>query len=602
VTIQTLAELLRQRASEPQRDWDFRVLYAAQDAPPGFSPEGKEQAVVLRYADLWQLAAGAAQALRRRGVRPGQPVLLLLPTSVSFLATFFACQLLGAVPVPLVPPWSQDRKRAHAERIERVASVCQAGLAITERRFLPALQGNGASRKLTWLLAQELLAEGGRDWQEPLPARSAAPAFIQFTSGSTSEPKGVVVEHGAVLANCRFITDSLALTPADVACSWLPLFHDMGLIGHVLMPMTSRVQIVLMPAEVFTLQPRVWLETVSRHRVTVSTAPNFAYDLCAKKLSDRDVAALDLSSWRVANCGGETVRAETIERFCSRFSKVGFRASTFRPVYGLAEATLAVTIPPPRDPPLRERLDRTRLEGEGRAVLAAESVASREVVAVGRTNSEHEVQVRRADGTLCLEREVGQIEVRGPSVFREYYRDPVATAATLDSGWLRTGDLGYLAGGELFVTGRAKEVVIKGGHNVYPYDVEAASEQVHGVRAGRSAAFGVPNGETGTEDLVLICETRLRDESQRAALVKSVMARVFAATGLRPDAVHLAPPGTLSKTSSGKIQRTLVRSRFQRGELSFELPPGGLRALLSSAARRLGSVAMQARMLLPGRY
>ena len=559
--VRTLPELLQQRAQGERRDWDVRILHAAADAPPGFVAGGSDQSLALGYSELWELACRAAFGLVRGGVSAGDPVLLLLPTSASFLAVFFGCQLLGAVPVPLVPPWSQ-RKQAHGERVSRVASVCQARVAVTEERYLPALSDAG----LSLLLGQELL-QAEEPWRGPLPTRADAPAFIQFTSGSTSEPRGVVVEHGAALANCRFIAESVELGADDVGCSWLPLFHDMGLIGHVLVPLFGRTRSVLMPPEAFMLQPRVWLEAVSRYRASISAAPNFGYDLCAQRMAQRDLAELDLSSWRVAMCGGETVRAETLKRFAACFAGCGFEAASFRPVYGLAEATLAVTIPPRREQPLRELIDRSQLEETGCAVPAAPDSAAIAITALGRVDPAHELRITGPDGQARGEREVGQIEVRGPAVMKRYYRDEGATAAALEDGWLRTGDLGYLHGGELFVTGRAKEIIVKAGRNVYPYDVEIAAERAAGVRAGRCAAFGAPNPATGTEDLVLVCETRVQGAEPRQQLIKEILTSVFAATGLRPDAVHLLPPRSLSRTSSGKIQRALVRTRFLGGEL-----------------------------------
>ncbi len=556
----TLAELLQQRAEGERRDWDVRILHAATDAPPGHGTDGSDQGLALGYGELWELARRAAFGLARGGVAAGDRVLLLLPTSASFLGVFFGCQLLGAAPVPLVPPWSPQRQKEHAERVSRVASVCQARVAVTEARFVPALSDAG----LSLLLGQELLRTDEM-WRGPTPAQADRTAFIQFTSGSTSEPRGVVVEHGAALANCRFIAQAVELGPDDIGCSWLPLFHDMGLIGHVLVPLFARTRSVLMPPEAFMLQPRVWLEAISRYRATISTAPNFAYDLCAQKPAQDH---LDLKSWRVAMCGAETVRSETLARFAVQFSGSGFDARSFRPVYGLAEATLAVTIPPPRPAPRYERIDRAALEEKGRALPAAAAAAAVEVAGLGYPDAAHALRIRGAHGETLGEREVGQIELAGPAVMKEYFRDPAATAAVLEAGWLRTGDLGYLADGELFVTGRVKELIVQAGRNVYPYDVELAAERVAGVRAGRSAAFGVPNAASGTEDLVLVCETRLRHAEQRRQLIAEILASVFAATGLRPDGVHLLKPRTLNRTSSGKVQRALVRERFLRGELT----------------------------------
>jgi acyl-CoA synthetase (AMP-forming)/AMP-acid ligase II len=570
----TLAELLVERAStrDTARDFDVRLLYVDTDLPPGATLAGDDRALNLSFEDVLRIAQSAARALKSAGVEAGDRVLLLLPTSAGYLAAFFGCQLLGAIPVPLVPPWSLEHLQAHAARIDKVAEVCEARALVAEPSFLRLLTAFKAlSDRLGRLprVAPSQLFEA-----EPLaispPTNPDEPAFIQFTSGSTAEPKGVVIRQGAVLENCRFIAERLEGRASDVAAAWLPLFHDMGLIGHLLTPLYAGVRAVLFPPEVFVRQPRVWLEVLTRTRATITTAPNFAYDLCAKKLTPRDLERIDLTHLRVAMCGGEPVLRGTLERFTSRFSGVGFKPESFRPVYGLAEATLAVTMPL-GGPPRVDVVNRAALEQDGHALPATPelpAVETLDLVSAGKPYQSPWLRVVDDAGAPLDERRVGLIEVAGPSLLSAYFRNPEATAHAVSQGWLKTGDLGYVADGELFVVGRSKETIIKGGRSIHPYDIEAAASGVEGVRAGRVAAFGTLNEETATDDIVLVCETHERDAAGKRELDKRIRTAVFAATGARLDVLELTEPGSLSKTSSGKLQRHVVRERYLQHDLA----------------------------------
>jgi acyl-CoA synthetase (AMP-forming)/AMP-acid ligase II len=394
------------------------------------------------------------------------------------------------------------------------------------------------------------------------------PALIQFTSGSTGDPKGVVVSQRALLANARAIAEAAAFGPEDATLTWLPLFHDMGLVGHLVTPLVAGVPATLMPPEVFVRRPVEWLSAVGRYRATVSTAPNFAYRICAKRIPERDLDGLDLSSLRLAMCGGEPVHAATLAAFAERFAGVGLRASALFPVYGLAEHTLAAAFPPPGRGP---RVDVVRREpfAAGGVAEPAEGTSAADAtlsfVSVGQAMPGHAVRIVDAAGTPLPERREGEIEVSGPSRMDGYHGDAAATARALRDGWLRTGDRGYLAGGELHVSGRSKEMAVIRGRNVYPQDVERAAESVDGVRAGRSAAFGVPAEDQGTEALIVICELSSgarRDADEELRLTTAIRRAVLAATGVTPDGVALAEPGTVPKTSSGKTQRALARARY----------------------------------------
>jgi len=572
----TIGAMLRERAEGPQGD-DIRFLFVADDdVPPELSPEGEDRALTLSFRQALDLAQRGAAALQARGVEAGDRVLLMLPTGPSFLAAFHGCQLLGAVPVPVVPPTSLARMEDHLARIARIASICAAKAVVVGSQMMPVFSLVRSRHKearhslRNAVRSSDLLEEESAllDHVEPDPSD---PAMIQFTSGSTGDPKGVVLPHSSLLANMRGIGEAAGFRPGDVCVAWLPLFHDMGLIGHFLCSTAWGMPLVLMPPEVFVRRPKEWLKAMSRYRGSASAAPNFAYSLCVKKVKDRDLAGVDLSSWRIAFCGAEPINPATVREFIDRYRPHGFEPTTFFPVYGMAEFALAATFPSPEELPRFDQVDRHAFEAEGRAVPSegGESEADTiEWVSVGRALPGHAFRVV-APGTSerLPERRVGEVQVRGPSLMAGYYENPVATAEAFADGWLRTGDLGYHADGELFVTGRSKELIIKGGKNLYPQDVEAAAARVDGIRIGCCAAFGVSNPRRGTEDLVLICETRVDDAERKAALKGEVRTRVLEAIGATPDVILLVEPGTVPKTSSGKIQRDLMRRRYTTGDV-----------------------------------
>lgn len=576
----TIGAMLEERARGPLGE-DIRFLFVGQDdVPPERPPQGPDECVTLSFADALDLARRAAFHLRARGVRHGDRVLLVLPTGPSFLAAFYGCQVLGAIPVPVVPPTSLARMDDHIARIARVATICEAKAVVVSQGLL-AITGLVRSRfkearaaLSNVVFGQDLLREEGRV-HDLAPVRPEDPAMLQFTSGSTGDPKGVVLPHASLLANMKGIGLAAQFNRDDVALAWLPLFHDMGLIGHFLASAAWGLPLVLMPPETFIRRPREWLKAISRYRGTCSAAPNFAYSLCAKKIKDRDLEGLDLSSWRVAFCGAEPVNPRTITDFVSRFEPHGFQATTFFPVYGMAELSLAATFPLPGTPPRFDRVRRHRFEQGGVAEPVAEAAGdvgadATDVVSwvsVGRPLPDHEVRIVDASGQALPDRREGEVEVRGPSLMAGYYRNPMATAEALRGGWLRTGDLGYLADGDLFVTGRRKEIIIKSGKNLYPQDIEAAAAKVPGIRVGCCAAFGVLNAARGTEDLVLVCETRTTDPQELGRLMSEVRTSVLEAIGATPDVVVLVGPGTVPKTSSGKIQRDLMRRRFVAGDM-----------------------------------
>jgi acyl-CoA synthetase (AMP-forming)/AMP-acid ligase II len=347
----------------------------------------------------------------------------------------------------------------------------------------------------------------------------------------------------------------------------------MGLIGHMLTSALWRVGLVLMPPEVFIAQPSRWLRALSRYQAAHSTAPNFAYLLCVRKITDRDIEGVDLSHWRVAYCGAEPIHPDTIRRFTQRFAPRGFRATAFFPVYGLAEFTVAATFPTAGALPRYDQIDRELFERDGIArpkAMDAPGTGKMELVSVGRAIPGHFMRVVDGSGVQVKERRVGEIELSGPSMMLGYYHDPETTKQVIHDGWLRTGDLGYIADGDLFVTGRSKDLIIKAGRNIHPQDAEHAASSVKGVRPGGCAAFPISNPERGIEEMVLVCETRIEEAKQRAGLREEIRARVLDAIAAAPDVVMLVAPGTVLKTSSGKIRRQEMRERYLRGDLRPE--------------------------------
>lgn len=573
----TLGQMLIERAEGPQGD-DVRLLYVRpEEVPEGHILSGEDEHLVFSYKEVYDIARRAARHLQSRGVGRGDRVLLVLPTGPSFMATYHGCQLLGAIAVPVVPPLSLARLDDHIARIARIARICEAKVIVVTDQLKPvfrlARSRHRDARKAmsNLVLGTEVLAEE-EALLDPCPSSPEDTAMIQFTSGSTGDPKGVVLPHSSLLANMHGIGLGAKFNKQDVAVSWLPLFHDMGLIGHFLGSIAWGLPLVLIPPEKFIRSPKLWLQAISQYKGSASAAPNFAYSLCSKKIKDRDLEGVDLSSWRVALCGAEPINAETVNKFITRFQPYGFSPGTFFPVYGMAEFSLAATFPPPGRPPKFDTVNREVFErtGEAQPVDAAPEDGAGTIswISVGTAlPGGHEVRIVDTDGNLVPERREGDIEVRGPSLMEGYYKAPVATADAMHDGWLRTGDLGYLADGELYVTGRRKELIIKGGKNLYPQDVEAAAAKVEGVRVGCCAAFGLSNVKRGTENLILICETRLTDESELARMKSEIRGAVLRATTATPDVIVLVGPGTVPKTSSGKIQRDLMRRRYRTGDL-----------------------------------
>jgi acyl-CoA synthetase (AMP-forming)/AMP-acid ligase II len=539
-----------------------------------------ERETILPFSEIHARARRAAAALAARGVAAGDRVAIVLPTSPAFLDAYFGVLLAGAVPVPLYPPLRLGRlPEYHAATAAMMAAV-GARLVVADSRTR-ALLGRTielARPPLGCVRADQLGA--GDPSELRTEARPDELALIQFSSGSTTDPKPVALSHANLMAQLAALA---ALLPPEedapqMGVSWLPLYHDMGLIGCLLVAVYVPGPLVLIPPENFLVRPSLWLRAIARHRATISVAPNFGYEVATKRVKDEELAGCDLSSWRLAVCGAEPVSAAALERFARRFAPVGFDRRALRPVYGLAEAALAVTFAPPDRGPTALGVDPVRLAAAGEAVAGPRSVVS-----VGTPVPGAEVQVRGADGRELPERRVGRIVVRGKFVMTGYFGRPDATASVLADGFLDTGDLGFVADGELYVCARAKDLIVIRGANHAPQEFEECLAGIAGVRAGCAVALGfVPAGEDG-EQLLVLAE-RARDAGRDDGTAERVRRAVLERTGIRPHTVRLLEPGTLPRTSSGKMRRSEALRRFLAGELTPPRAAGPVR-LAAEAAR-----------------
>ncbi|GAA0452956.1 AMP-binding protein [Streptomyces sp. NPDC046215] len=514
---------------------------------------GEEERERTGFDELYSQAGRLACGLLERGVRPGERVAIALPTSVDFARALFGVLAAGAVPVPVPPPARFASLEIHLRRIVIAMRQSSVRVVLSDEALGsllgPALAGAGGEFRVldvaTTPAASAVYTDVAPD----------APALVQYTSGTSEDPKGVVLTHANLLANVEAITKGVGFTDADVGCCWLPLFHDMGLIGALLSSVLNDAEILLMPPEDFLRDPGRWLRLISRHRVTLSAAPNSGYLHALRKVPAEAVRELDLSSWRLTLNGAEAVDADLMRRFCAHFAPAGFRRDAFLPVYGLAEGSLAVTIPPTGREP-RSLWVRRDLLGEGIVEPGGrDDGLCREVVSVGVPVTGTEVRLVGDGGTAAHpEAAVGEIQIRGASVMRGYEANEPATRATVsDDGWVSTGDLGFRSGGELFVTGRKKEMIIVFGQNYYAGDIEAVVGRLPGVSHHGVLAATVPF--TDGDGLVVMVETKESEPYARSELAAQVRYAVSSELGITPRDVLLVRKGRLPRTSSGKLLR-----------------------------------------------
>ncbi|MDP2808816.1 MAG: AMP-binding protein [Rhodocyclaceae bacterium] len=544
--------------------------------------EGSED---ISYRSLRDQALALAAGLLAQGLGRGERVAIMLPTGREFFAAFYGALYAGCVPVPLYPPARPSQLEDHLRRIAGIVANAGAAVLVTDPRakLLGHLLRAQCASLRGVATAADLSLPGA---SPPLPRAGAEDiAFLQYTSGSTGNPKGVVLTHANLLANLRAMEQASGVTARDVFVSWLPLYHDMGLIGACMGSLAVGFRLALMPPLAFLARPARWLSAIHHQRATVSAAPNFAYELCASKLDDRDLAGLDLSCWRLAYNGAEPVSPDTLARFATRFAPCGFRPEAMTPVYGLAESSVGLAFPPIGRGPLIDRVDREALSVSGIACAAPpEDARALRIVSCGRALPGHAIRVVDASGKALSERSQGHVQFRGPSATHGYFRNPDATRRLIDGDWLNTGDLGYLAAGELYLTGREKDIIIRGGHNIYPQELEEAAGRVAGVRRGGVAVFPATDTASGTERLVVLAETREEDRQARARIVAEINHMAVDLTGTPADDIVLAPPRAVLKTSSGKVRRAACRERYERGDLGNARRPPWWQAMRLAGA------------------
>jgi 1-acyl-sn-glycerol-3-phosphate acyltransferase len=546
----------------------------------------------ISYRELSRQADAVAAGLQGEGLEPRQTVAIMLPTSPEYFHTYFGVLRAGGIPVPIYPPARLSQIEEHVRRHAGILANAQAAMLVTvaEARGVARLLEARVAGLRRMVTVAELIAGGGAP--VPVPVGHDDIAFLQYTSGSTGDPKGVVLTHANLLANIRAIGQVIDLRPDDVFVSWLPLYHDMGLISAWLASLYFATPLVVMSPLAFLAHPERWLRVIQRYRGTISAAPNFAYELCVKRIGDGEIVGLDLGSWRIAANGAEPVIPETLRRFSERFAPYGFRSQVMTPVYGLAECTVGLLCPPLGRGPRIDRVRREPFSATGRAApAAADDAGALRFVSCGRPLPGHEVRIVDTLGSEVGERIEGRLEFRGPSATSGYYRNPEQTRRLFDGDWLDSGDRAYLADGEIHLTGRVKDIIIRGGRNIYPHEVEDAVGAVTGVRRGCVAVFGSPDADSGTERLVVLAETKESGTAAQEALRARIVEATVAVLGEPPDEVVLASPQTVLKTSSGKIRRAACRELHESGRVGA----GGRAAWWQVLRLLAGSLLPQAR-------
>jgi acyl carrier protein len=556
-SIATLVEALEWHA---QRHPDRVQLIYAEDFS-GHAPETR-----VTYAQMLERAERVAAGLQARGLGLQQTVAIMLPTCPEYFYAYLGILIAGGIPVPIYPPARLTQIEEHVRRHAGILANADVAMMITipEARPVARLLEAHVESLRHIVTPADLMSE--RQPVTRVTLRDSDVAFIQYTSGSTGNPKGVTLTHANLLANIRAIGDTIGITSKDVFMIWLPLYHDFGLIAAWMSSMIYGDPIVVMSPLAFLLRPERWLWAIHRHRATMTAAPNFAYELCIKRIEDSQIQGLDLSSLRLCANAAEPVSPDTIERFTGRFMKFGFKPEAMVPAYGLAEATVGLSAVPLGRKPLIDRVQRQPFARSGKAVPATpDDPNPLRFVSCGRPLPGFQIRLLDRAGLEVGERVEGRLEFRGPSATSGYYRNPELTQKLFHDGWVDTGDRAYLAGGELYLTGRVKDIIIRGGRNIYPHELEEAVGSVPGIRRGCVAVFGSPHPQTGTERLIVLAETRETGDAEREQLRAEVIRVTVDRLGEPPDEVVLAPPQSVLKTSSGKVRRSATRELYEAG-------------------------------------
>ncbi len=567
-TAKTLFEVLEEYA---QHESDRPHIFLQND-------RGEER--IISYGLLSSTAKKVAGGLQKLGLKPNQTVAIMLPTSEEFFYAFFGVLIAGGIPVPIYPPLRANKLEEYIQRERKILSNAQtfalisfhevATLTNLLKSFVPALKHVTTLRDLLLLdgktkLVQRFNTDG---------------ALIQYTSGSTGDPKGVFLTNQNLLSNIRSYGEAIGVQPTDVVVSWLPLYHDMGLIGTWLGSLYHGLPVVILSPMTFLTHPEKWLWAIHYHQATITASPNFGYELCLSKIPKQALEGLDLSSWRVAFNGAEAVYPNTLRNFSKRFSKYGLKPNVIRPVYGLAEGSVAVTIPDIKTETRIDKIQRAVFDREQRAVPASTFESNYlEFVSCGKAIPHHDIRIIDDNGNLQEDRVVGHLQFKGPSAMEGYYLRPDITQKIYHDGWWDTGDFAYIVDGELFITGREKDVIITAGRNLYPAEIEEIVGEIQDVRKGCVVAFGAHDEHKGTEQFTIVAESHVKDPKIKNKITDEILEKVVTCLGIPPDKIIIVPPGTILKTSSGKLRRYSTKEAYLKGKLTKKSLPATIQYL-----------------------
>jgi fatty-acyl-CoA synthase len=519
----------------------------------------------ITYKDLAIQAKELARKLSGLGLKKGDRIVIVADTDPYFVRFFFACQYAGFIPVPIPVPVQMGSQSPYVRKTRNLLKTAQPKAVVSSESVLPYVTEAGEGLNIPTIETPEFYYELSQLENELKHiAQPTDTAYIQFTSGSTHSPRGVVISQQQVLNNLKcIISDGVKITRADRCMSWLPFYHDMGLVGLVLVPMTSQISVDFMGTREFAMRPRQWLELISRNKATISFSPPFGYELCERRITESSTAEYDLSSWRVAGVGAETIRPEPLMQFAKTLSKFGFNENAFLACYGMAECSLGVSFTPLAKGISTEEVDSEVLATNNIAVAATANQQTRtsKYVDCGYALPDHDIEIRDHMGKALADRHVGIVFVKGPSVMSHYFNNNEETELALPDGkWLNTGDLGFTIDKRLFITGRNKDLMIVNGKNIWPQDLEFIAETETEVRTGDALAFSAPDWD-GEPSIVLVVQCRIKDNELQTALVKRIESNVRREIGINCF-VKLVPPHTLPRTSSGKLSRSTARNDY----------------------------------------
>ncbi|KEA51614.1 acyl-CoA synthetase [Mangrovibacter sp. MFB070] len=537
--------------------------YAAQgETGMNFYDRRNQLVAVLEYRTLKERAMLGARRLLSLNLKKGDRVALIAETSTGFVEAFFACQYAGLIAVPLAIPMGVGQRDSYIAKLQGLIHSCNPAAIISGEEWIPLISSVTANAQQLHILSDDdFRALPAQDMELHLPAPDDI-AYLQYTSGSTRFPRGVIITHRAAMSNLHAIShDGIKLRAGDRCVSWLPFYHDMGLVGFMLTPVATQLSVDYLRTQDFAMRPLQWLKLISKNHGTVSVAPPFGYDLSLRRASEKELAELDLSSWRVAGVGAEPIPAELLSQFGEHFSQVNFDKNAFMPCYGLAENTLAVSFSEANSGSQVNEVDRDILEYEGKAVAPGKNTrAVSTFVNCGKALPGHHIEIRNELGAVLPDRQVGQIYISGPSLMNGYFRDAASQEEIQSTGWMDTGDLGYLLNGYLYVTGRKKDLIIIRGRNIWPQDIEYVAESEPEIRSGDSIAFVNEEHDEGAK-IILQVQCRVTSEERREQIVHSLTARIQSEFGVAVDIV-LLPPHSIPRTSSGKPARAEAKKRY----------------------------------------